>query len=412
MLHLKPCCLVAVLIALPLTQTFSAETQRPRHEEADSIPLSSSASQAPHTAGPPGLLAKPIEIKGTGISVLFGGWVQADFIQDFDPVGNESQFKVNSIPVSGDPDAELGGNTNFQIRQTRLTLDTRGDTDYGQVRAYIEGDFFGDGNSFRIRHAYGEWQGIMAGQNWSTFQDISARPSTLDYEGPDSEIFVRQVQIRYTRQVSDTFEWAAAIEDPDSQIAAALDGGGRSEMPDFTGNLRFTNDRAHLQLGALLRQLRFVNDDGTVDETTTGWGLNLSGKMTVRERDAVLGQIAYGSGIGRYIESFGGQGADAVLTADNDLRALDAWALVAGYEHAWNAKFKSTLSFSYAELDDLQGQPDTAIQSSTSMHVNLMYTPNRLIMIGGELMWGERENFDGATGDATRLQLSVRYNLR
>ena len=46
------------------------------------------------------------------------------------------------------------------------------------------------------------------------------------------------------------------------------------------------------------------------------------------------------------------------------------------------------------------------------MHVNLIYTPNPLILLGAELMWGERENFNGDDGDALRLQVSAQYKFR
>ncbi|MEE4186783.1 MAG: DcaP family trimeric outer membrane transporter [Gammaproteobacteria bacterium] len=403
---------MTALIASPLGMAAAAENQQARHEEADSLAASSAASKAPHIAGSKGLLARPIKLKDTGISILFGGWVQADLIQDFDPVGNENQFKVNSIPVAGNPDSQLGGNTNFQIKQTRLSMDTRIDSAEGEIRTYIEGDFFGDGNSFRIRHAYGEWKGVLAGQTWSTFQDISARPLTLDYEGPDAEIFTRQAQLRYTHTVSDAVEWAIALEDPDSQVSSSQAGTGRSELPDLAANLRFTGSRGHVQVGGLARQIRFVSDAGQIDETTAGWGLNLSGSLSVREKDALMGQVAFGSGVGRYIETFSGQSADAALTSANDLEAIDAVALVAGYQRVWNAQFKSTFSLAYAEVDNIQSQPGTAIESSKSVHANLIYTPTPLLLIGGEFMWGEREDFSGDSGDATRFQFTIRYKLR
>ena len=76
-------------------------------------------------AEPKGVFDKPIKVKG--ITILFGGFAKVDFIQDFDPIGNEDQFKVNTIPVEGDPDAELGGSTNISARQTRFTLDVQAD---------------------------------------------------------------------------------------------------------------------------------------------------------------------------------------------------------------------------------------------------------------------------------------------
>ena len=163
------------------------------HHETTSMPTTHEIPESVTTTK-----AEPqsLEITAGGINLRFGGFVKLDFIQDFDYVGNQDQFKVNSIPVDGDPNALLGGSTNLSARQTRITMDVSSDAGNGRMRAYVEGDFFGSGNSFRLRHGYGEWKGLLAGQTWTTFQDISARPFTLDYEGPDAEIFVRQAIIR------------------------------------------------------------------------------------------------------------------------------------------------------------------------------------------------------------------------
>lgn len=390
--------LLVICFSPAITMNIAA-AEEPAHHEADSEPK--------------GILDKPVMIKGTGIKVQFGGFAKVDFMQDLNPIGNADQFKVNTIPVSGDPDSELGSSTNISARQTRLSADVLSDA-ASDVHAYVEGDFFGDGNSFRMRHGYGEWKGILGGQTWSTFQDISARPFTLDYEGPDSEIFVRQPQIRYTGTPSEQFSWAVAVEDPDSQISVSTgdSGNGRSNLPDIPANVRFMPEWGHIQFGAIVRQLRFVSDDGGVDESTLGYGLNLSGKLKVAQKDALMGHIGFGSGIGRYIESFGGTNSDAVLTPSGDLEALDTWAFVLGYTHHWNDQFNSTLSGGMAKLDNDSSQPDDAIKAARSGHLNLVYAPNRLINLGGEVMWGERENKDGDSGDAVRLQFSIQYKFR
>lgn len=393
----------------------------PRAALAEDEPADEAASAASEPAkpaeeekdGPKGVLEKPVTIKGTDITLKFGGFAKVDFIQDFDPIGNENQFKVNSIPVEGDPDAELGGNTNVSAKQTRFSLDVVGGTKAGDVHAYVEGDFFGDSNAFRLRHGYGEWKGLLGGQTWTTFQDISARPHTLDYEGPDSEVFVRQAMIRYTGKASDSLQWAIAVEDPGSQItnSSDLSGSGRNNFPDIPAHVRFSSKNAHIQIGGILRQIRFVSSDGATKESTTGWGLNLSGKIGFLEKDAFMGHVAFGSGIGRYIESFSGTNSDAVLTADGDLEALDAWTVTLGYEHQWDPRFRSTLAGGFAKVDNDPAQPGDAIKSSTSVHVNLVYSPNRLLSLGPELMWGERKNFNDASGEAWRFQFSIQYKF-
>ena len=386
------------------------EAKEPAHHEADTLPVTGKDSKVPDAEG---IFKEPLEVGG--VKIQFGGFAKVDFMYDLDPIGNPDEFQVNSIPVEGDPNSLLGGGSNISAKQTRLSVDIWNDSSAGLVRAFVEGDFFGDGTSFRLRHAYGEWNGLLVGQTWSTFQDISARPFTLDVEGPDAEIFVRQPQIRYTGNPSEQIEWAIAIEDPDSEVTTpgGISGVGRSKMPDIPAHVRIMRDWGHVQIGGILRQIRFVSDDGSgIDDSAIGYGLNFSGKVKVAKRDAVMGQIAFGSGIARYIKSFDGTNSDAVLTPAGEVKALDAWAVVLGFEHHWSDLFTSTISGGYAGLDNEPSQPSDAIKSARSFHANLIYSPHRLISIGGELMWGQRRNKNGAKGDATRLQFSIKYKFK
>jgi hypothetical protein len=377
------------------------------HEETGSFAITHEPTPASHTAG------KPLALDLGGVSLQFGGFAQGDWIYDADYVGNDSQFKVNSIAVPPDPNADLGGNSNLQAKATRFTVDLRSTEGLSSgLRAYVEGDFFGSGGSFRLRHGYGEYRGLLAGQTWTTFQDISARPLTLDYEGPDGEIFVRQAMVRYTGKPSDGLQWSVAIEDSESQVdlLGKEPGSGRSELPDLTGNVRLVGNNAHLQLSGLLRQISYETAADGADDTIVGWGLSLSGRKEFGST-SLMGQLAYGSGMGRYVESFGGTNSDAVLRPDGNLEALDAVAAVAGVQQKWTSRLSSTLAGSFAEIDNDTDQATIAIQRTLALHTNLIYTLGQF-QAGVELMWGERENSDGSTGDATRVQTTIRYRFR
>lgn len=413
----RGCVLLSVFLLAMLVGTATAlkaaeeEVDDPNDHEADSFPVTSKEVKE----GVPdakGIFKEPLEVGG--FKIQFGGFAKVDVMYDFDPIGNEDQFKVNTIPVEGDPNSLLGSSSNVSARQTRLSVDVRNETAVGLVRGYVEGDFFGDGNSFRLRHGYGEWHGVLGGQTWTTFQDISARPFTLDYEGPDSAIFVRQAQVRYTGTPWEDIALAIAIEDPDSEITVptGVTGEGRSQMPDIAAHGRIMKDWGHVQVSGIVRQLRYVTDGAVIDDSSLGYGLNFSGKLKVAQRDAVLGHIGFGSGIGRYIESFGGTNSDAVLTPAGEVKTIDAFAAVLGYTHHWSNLFTSTISGGYAGLDNRASQPSDAIKSARSFHANLVFSPHRLVSIGGEVMWGQRRDKNGAKGDATRLQFSVQYKFK
>ncbi len=345
--------------------------------------------------------------------IKIGGYVKVDFIQDFDPIGNTSQWKVNSIPVDGTPAAGQSGNTNIQARETRLTLTLLEDTPRGKLKAYVEGDFFGDNNTFRIRHAYGEYGQFLGGQTWTTFMDISSRPRSLDYEGPDAEIFVRQAMIRWTRPINENLTFAVAVEQPGGQFAIpdTLAGSARSNVPDVPAHLRYEGERGHVQLAGIARQIRFDGETGSPEVTTTGYGGNLSFLLKTTGKDAFMGEVAFGKGIGKYIESFNGLNADAIFTGYGNMQALDASAGVIAYEHHWNETLMSSLAFATAMLDDDSRLAPSMIKETKDARFNVIWAAYRKVDIGGEMLWGERKNQDGATGEAWRLQFSMIYKL-
>ena len=51
--------------------------------------------------------------------------------------------------------------------------------------------------TFRLRHIYGSWGPILAGQTNSVFMDIDTFPNTVEYWGPNGMAFFRNVQLRY-----------------------------------------------------------------------------------------------------------------------------------------------------------------------------------------------------------------------
>ena len=361
-----------------------------------------------------GLFPKSIKIPGTDLSLAIGGYVKVDIIQDFDGISDAYEFKTSTIPVEGSTGSALGGQSTIHARETRLNLDVRsGGTERHHFRAFVEGDFYGDKNAFRMRHAYGEFGPLLGGQTWSTFQDISARPLTVDFEGPDGEVFVRQAMIRLTKKIAPSWTVAIAAENPTPQFATptGLVGSVRNAMPDVPGFVRYQHGRGHLQVAGLVRQLRFDSTGDTEDVSTTAWGVNTTAVLPVGKQDQVLAQFAIGEGTARYIEALSGQNLDAVLSPNNTLSALQAQALALGYTHVWRPGLKSGLAYSTASIQNDAALAETTIDRVQDTRVNLFWTPYRLVDIAGELLWGRRENKDGSRGDAWRLQCAVIYRL-
>ena len=124
-------------------------------------------------------------------------------VSTLDALGSDDRFLTWTIPVAGDPGAEKGPRTSFWANPSRLNFDvrTKGPGER-TIRAFVEGDFAGASNGFRLRHAYVQVGRFLAGQTWSTFSDPDADHGDIDFEGVNAENVQRQAQFRYTRRVS------------------------------------------------------------------------------------------------------------------------------------------------------------------------------------------------------------------
>ena len=82
---------------------------------------------------------------------------------------------------------------------------------------------------------------------------------------------------------------------------------------------------------------------------------------------------------------------------------------MAYYDHYWNDQWSSSIGYSRVQVDNTNFQEATAFQTAQYASVNLLYTPSDKIMMGGEFLWGTREDKDGEEGEDYRLQVSFKY---
>jgi hypothetical protein len=366
----------------------------------------------------PGSIALP----GTNASLKIGGYVKMAIIRSFDPLASSDRFIVGSIPVTEDNEFSYD---QYQLSssQSRLNLDLIEKTRLGNLRAFVEGDFAGAADTFRLRHAYGQFRDVLAGKTWSVFYDPIAAPEELDFEGINGQVNVRQSQLRYFPAIGKDWDFSIAIEDPDAQVSAIdfdtgeiSDAEGVSRQPDVTFSLRKNFGRlSHIKLAAVLRKVSARSEilDSTEDEY--GWGLNLSAVSklpTLNERDNLKWQLIYGEGIGRYINDLNTLGGmDGVFDTEGKIRTLPVLAGYISYQHWWSESMRSSLLYSTVRIDNYSFQPDDAYYKTQRVSVNFVYSPIPRIDIGSELIWGRRTNKDGLNGKALQAQLSGRVRF-
>lgn len=344
-------------------------------------------------------------IYGDNVAMKIGGYVKADFIYDFNPIDSTDSFVTTTIPVGAPPRT----NSRFHARQTRMSFDTRWLTSFDQtVRIYVEGDFFSDDDQFRLRHAYGESGSLLVGRTFTTFTDTSAAPATLDFEGSVSSVNRRQAQARWTTPfLHDEWELALAVEDTRFIVVAppGIVGESRSPSPDFVGHLRLDKDWCQFQVASLHRIGGF-QPDGQEVLTKYAWGFNFTGVAKVRPNTKAYYQIVFGEGIGSYR---GLPDAAPVSATQSDLLGLMGWMV--GVTHDWNDRWSSNFTYAENSLDNTPGQAPDDVHRTTYLAANIIWQPTERFRVGTEYLYGIRENVNGDTGAANRLQTSFIFDL-
>ena len=356
-------------------------------------------AQEPTDSVPPGWW----KIPKTNSLITIGGYVKFDLIHDLDPINSPNFFDVSKIPTDGSE----GTNTHLQANETRLSIDFKTPAGKSNLRAFIEGDFYGTSGAFRLRHAFVEIGGrLLAGQSWSNFIDENIIPPTLDFEKPTAYAFVRHPLIRYKFPTGRKSYIGIALEEPYINVQTpAQPGKMESYLPDFTARYRYTSNWGHIQLSGFAAVVRFRPSSGST-ESTGIYGVNLSGRINFLKKDYFIYQVIAGPGISRYRS-----GKFAAPDANDQLEPISGIGYTAGIRHYWSPAFSSLVLANYGTEDNLSSQPGSDIKSAFYGAVNLIWQFHKSAFAGIEYLHGIRTNFDDAEGKANRIQFSIHVDI-
>ena len=311
---------------------------------------------------------------------------------------------IPSLTPTGD--GESSEHFDMQAETSRLSFTAQN----GGTTGYIEIDFLGDNanervsNSHRprIRRAFiknGNW---LMGQEWSTFQNLSAIPESASFlTASDGQIFVRQQMVRWTNG-----PLQIALENPgESRVdGTAVD---EAETPDVVIRYNYKADFGNISASLLNRQIKMGED---FDEG--GVSFNIAGRVKAGPGD-VRFSYSSGEGMGRYIglhaaheANTRGTGDDATIELNESTGYVAAYRLPLGNDGA-----RLNIGVSSLEVDDpAEGQLETV----SSTYVAYLWSPAPKLTYGVEYLQGTRENAAvgnaaAAEGDIDRFTFSAKF---
>lgn len=374
------------------------------------------------------------------VSFDAGGWntsvygyarLNASYDIDEDVSSSTRSFNYGEINVGAAEDDEPTGYFGADAYQSRIGIKTSNDKG---VTFNIEGDLRGGGGGeLRLRHAYGSYNGILAGQTWSNFTSFVGNTSTLDFDSlPGLAGYQsRTAQVRYT-----TGPFSFSAEDPKATIANAtvVTNPGVDVGPDINGDpvivgkttastqkdsmpaltARFEDSSGGLSYSAAVLMHQLSVDTGTDDDSAFGFATFVAAKMAVTDMVTIQGTLSYTDGANSYLYRSGGD--SAYVDGSGSLET------VSGYGGSLGAGFKLgggrsiNIGYGMVELDLDDAVDDGAIENTTTESVsavmaNYQWTPVKNVMMGVEYQYGMREVQNGDDGDASRLLFAAQYNF-
>lgn len=371
---------------------------------------------APANAVTGGATPGSFKLPGSNTSVKIGGYVKADAIYNSRSVGGtaDQELEAGGIPLNG---ANERKQLTMHARQTRLNIGTSTPSAMGDVKTFVEGDFFGGNTSgnevvsnssgLRVRHAFGSIGGLLVGQTWTNFMILPTGAEVLDFGGPVGSIFVRQAQVRYTQPFSGG-SWSVSLENPESNVIG-VGPAGDDRLPDVIGRVDFKTGSGTYTLSGLARQIRV--DTLAVQDDQWGAAIGFAGVIPTVGKDAFTFTTNYGNVLGRYAVGFM---SDGVIDASNKIDLSNQWIAMASYNHWWSNSVRSSIAVSGLSTDysrSFKLLNPTRDESAQSLHLNLIWSPVKNANVGVEYIFARRELINNQVGVLNRIQTSAQYNF-
>ncbi len=354
-------------------------------------------------------------------------------------------FDKTSKNPSGSPANQMY----LTLRTSRIGIMTTTPSSLGPITAVVEADFNSpspsnfsspattNGNTFRLRKAYGQIGGFLFGQTWSTFFDGDSVPDGVDFNPVASANATRQGMLAYTWHPAKESSFTLAVEAPFDRQYQGLAGhvviqdageayvkDSYATTPDLVANYTYSDKWGHVSARGVMMEYK------DLQHSANGYGAALSGHFNIGS-DSLVWSIQSGDGIGRYMLG------SLLQSAIDDGKKINLWKATGyhvGYTHVWNADWRTNVYASRVSFSDpgsgtpgqtlnawmqsasntnywgADGQPNKTLDNYA---INTFYNVSKTVYCGLEYNYGTRKTMDtytagvaGAANEGTQKRIN------
>lgn len=355
-------------------------------------------------------------------SLALGGFIALRTSYDFDGTPSATDFIPSSIPVPGD----------YASRQ-RLSMDASTSRIYlkgiantralGRVVVYVSTDFRGGAQGSytpRLREAYVSFKGFTFGRDVTTFCDLDAGPTTIDFQGPNAYNFTFATMIRYEVPFANDhlkFGLAAELPSVSGTFGETFDPIPQ-RVPDFPVYFQYAwgaKRDSHFRVTGVVRDLYLHNAATGNNTSLLGWGVQASTCINLARVLTIYGNGVYGEGITNYIQDLSGLGYDFTPDPQDPakVQTMPMWGWYgAARINILPQRLFISGGYSEAHIQQKHGYfSGDQYRNGQYIFGNIFYNFTSRCSIAAEYLYGSRENRDGMKNHANRVSMQVQYNF-
>ncbi len=345
---------------------------------------------------------------GVGGSIKLHGWF------DWNGTMSGSDFIPYEIAIPKDPAnmRHLGASASeSSLFFTLLGKNKR----LGNYQGYLQVNFGGSGNGCKLKKAYIILEDWTAGYATSTFSDPDAEAPVIDDGDVNGKVGRTNMLVRYTKKLK---RWTVSggVEFPSSYIQTDRFTEKSSDwLPDIVAAGQYSWDKglSHVKLAAMLRSLSYRDIVAEKNHTVAGWGVMLSGVFSTPSPITLYGIASVGAGHASYTNDLSNGNYDLITdpTADGHLYAPLSYSFCIGAKYSINRNIMATISLSELRFNPRHTPDPTDYKRGLYGAANIIWYITPRLMLGGEYLIGQRQNFNGDRASTNRIDALLQLSF-
>lgn len=293
----------------------------------------------------------------------------------------------------------------------------------GRVVVFSDMDFRG-GAEFsyipRLRSAYVQVKGFTFGRDVTTFCDLAAAPTTVDFQGPNAYNYNFNEMIRYEHSFLHRHLMVGIAAEMPSVNGTYGENFSSiyQRVPDGIAYVQYAwgeNRSSHIRVSGVIRDM-YLHDNLRGENTTQlGWGVQLSGHIDIGRWVDIYMNGVYGRGITPYIQDLTGSPYDFAYNPKNPKRmqTMPMWGWQAAAQinlvpgRCWLAG-----GYSQVRLEKHNGYlSDDQYNAGDYIFGNAFCSVTKNLTLALEYLHGSRKDMNGTKNSANRVSIMAQYNF-